>query len=198
MTQRTALFTALALTAFVIIGAASVMLALPGIRNADAAVSAATVETPIQETAAPADANNQALIETIQTREATYRAQIEQANRQLQDAYQRLQTLEAQNRELLQREQIYQQRLQESNQIIESMRSSQPQIGSGYDDDDRSSVTYRYDDDDEREYEARDSSAFYDNDDGRGSSSYSNRDDDKRGSYDGKDDDGYEYERDDD
>ncbi|NOX61811.1 MAG: hypothetical protein GXP42_07680 [Chloroflexi bacterium] len=197
MTQRTALFAALALTAFVIIGAASVMLALPSIRSANASDITPTVETPVQQTASPENADAQALLDTIQTRESAYRAQIEQANQQLQEAYQRLQQLEAQNSELLQREQIYQQRLQESNQIIESMRSSQPQIGSGWSDDDAreyGSISYRDDDDDHDEYYRDD-----DDDEYRGSSSYyESDDDDKRGSSYYHDDDDDEYEYDDD
>ena len=121
MNQRTALYTALALTAFVIIATASVALAWPALRQAETSSSLATAP---EELAAPEtltaneSIDTQALLATVQVRDEAYRNQIEQANQQVSEAYQRLAELESQNNELLQREQVYQQRLQENNVIL--------------------------------------------------------------------------------
>lgn len=127
MKQRTALYTALAVTAFVMIAAASVALAWPKLSQP------ATAEDPSATQAMTIDANidPQSLVATMQARDAAYRNQIEQANQQLNDAYQRLSQLQAQNQELLQREQLYRQRLQESAQIIQSFIDSQAGVQSG-------------------------------------------------------------------
>lgn len=139
MTQRTALYAALAITAFVIIATASVALAWPTLRQteilSDPSTASETLAVP-ESLPATADIDPQTLLATVQARDKAYRSQIEQANQQISDAYQRLSELEAQNSELLQREQMYQQRLQESALIIESMVNNQPRISAVYGDRD--------------------------------------------------------------
>ncbi|RME84282.1 MAG: hypothetical protein D6775_05925 [Caldilineae bacterium] len=156
MSQRTAAFVAVSLTAFIVIATVVVLLAMPGLRQAEAKLTdtATTAQTEVvqvepaavssqadvlpqanpvavdasttQDTAAPA-ANTQ-MLEVFQQREEAYRQQIEQANTQLKQAYEQLQKLQAQNQELLQREQVYRQRLEESNQIIQTLQTQLNQV----------------------------------------------------------------------
>ena len=142
MTQKTALYIALGMTIFILVAVGSVVLAWPAIQQSSNTPKVQPViqeipTVPVQVQAAPA-IDTQSLMATIEARDAAYRAQIEQANQQLNEAYRRLQELEALNQELLQREQIYQQRLQESAQIIEAMSTSQlaPATTAYYEDDD--------------------------------------------------------------
>lgn len=116
MKQRTALLLASALTLFAIIGATAVIRASPT-RQTEAAtmanvpiLSQTTSDPTTTGAALPAD------------REAAYRAQIEQANSQLQAAYAQIQQLQNQNQELLQRENVYRQRLGENDQAIQLLQ----------------------------------------------------------------------------
>jgi len=125
MNQKTALYISLTITAFVLIALGSVALAWPALQGSQAGDSL-TAQTPPEaqfavSSSQDASADPQTLLATAQARDAAYRSQIEQANQQLNNAYQQLQELKAQNQLLLEREQIYQQRLQESAQIIEAM-----------------------------------------------------------------------------
>ena len=132
MKQKTALYLALGLTTFILVAIASVALAWPALKpsSTDAQAGGQDTNLPTITTStqpeSPSDANQtgmdvQSLLDALESREATYQAQIEQANQQLNEAYQQLQELKAQNQLLLEREQTYRQRLQESAQIIEAL-----------------------------------------------------------------------------
>lgn len=159
MNQKTALYLALGLTTFILVAIGSVALAWPALQQRPDAEAQPVVQTiptlpaavqlpePSSSQDDPAAAEVQSLLNAIEAREAAYRAQIEQANQQLQEAYERLQALEAQNQLLLEREQIYQQRLQESAQVIEAMTAQPASVTTAsYEDGD-----YDEDDDDHRE-----------------------------------------------
>ncbi len=165
MNQKTALYVALALTTFILVAVSSIALAWPSLQQSSPPETPQpvlqeipTLQAPIEQ-ASQTSSDIESLKATIEARDAAYRAQIEQANQQLNDAYKRLQELEALNQELLQREQIYQQRLQESAQIIETLSApassaqattayyDSDEHGEGYDDDDRYEYEKEYDDD---------------------------------------------------
>ncbi|MCO6451077.1 MAG: hypothetical protein J5I90_09860 [Caldilineales bacterium] len=127
MTQRTALFASAALTAFVIIAVAAVLLAYPSLDtalasdsdNVAAAEMAAQTETLVLPSPTPAETQ---LLETLQARDAAYRSQIEQANGQLQQAYDEISQLKTQNQELLQRDQAYRMQLESVGQFLQALQ----------------------------------------------------------------------------
>lgn len=119
MTQRTALTLATVLTVCVLVLGAGTLVVFAGKRtaSADSTPPASTEAAPIAETAG-AD-----LTALLQQQDAQYRTAIEQANTQLRQAYQTIQTLQAQNQELQQRELVYQQRLEEADQYIQAIQN---------------------------------------------------------------------------
>ncbi len=126
MTQRTALTLATILTVCVLVLGAGTLavFAGKGTANANSNPPASTDAAPIIEAAAGAE-----LTGLLQQRDAQYRAEIEQANTQLRQAYQTIQTLQAQNQELQQRELVYQQRLDEAIQYIQIIQNQVLQSG---------------------------------------------------------------------
>lgn len=126
MTQRTALTLATILTVCVLVlGAGTlVVFAGKGTANANSNPPASADVAPIAEAAAGAD-----LTGLLQQRDAQYRAEIEQANTQLRQAYETIQTLQAQNQELQQRELVYQQRLGEAIEYIQVIQNQILQSG---------------------------------------------------------------------
>ncbi|NOZ72405.1 MAG: hypothetical protein GXP38_10930 [Chloroflexi bacterium] len=160
MKQRTALLLATALTLFATIGITAVVLASAG-RQTEAAnsevvpaVSSSTSDLALSDTSLSAD------------REAAYRAQIEQANLQLQAAYEQIQQLQDQNQQLRQREELYRQRLEESNQAIQLLQSQVDQLsGSLAFNSSSDPAPFAYEGDDEGEYEHDKDSAYEDDED---------------------------------
>ena len=115
MTRRTALFISAALTAFVIITVGVLA----------ARLNASQADAPLGEPASSVDATGAAAADVAEPpsldpgREELYRQRLEEANARLQRAYEdvralnaRVQALQQQNDLLLQREQVYPQRLQ--------------------------------------------------------------------------------------
>lgn len=148
MKQRTALLLATALTLFATIGITAVVLASPGRQSETAtsetvpAVSSSTSDLTLSDTSLSAD------------REAAYRAQIEQANLQLQAAYDQIQQLQEQNQQLRQREELYRQRMEESNQAIRLLQSQVDQLnGSLAFNSSSDPALFAYEGDEEAEYE---------------------------------------------
>ena len=128
MTQRTALFLAAVLTVCVLVLGAGTVLTFAGNRTANAASVPAATATA---TSAPQAAADPAAAQLLKQRDAQYRAEIEKANTQLRQAYQTIQTLQAQNQELQQREVVYQQRLGEAIQYIQFIQNQLLQSGGG-------------------------------------------------------------------
>lgn len=122
MNQRSALLLATALTVCVLVFGAGVVAAFAGRRaaNSDAAPAPMTL---------PDNASVQDMEQLLQQREAQYRAEIEQANTQLRQAYETIQTLQTQNQELQGREVVYQQRLEEAIQYIQFIQNQTLQFG---------------------------------------------------------------------
>lgn len=136
MNQRSALLLATALTVCVLVFGAGVVAAFAGRRAANSDAAPAPVSAPVT---LPDNASVQDLEQLLQQREAQYRAEIEQANTQLRQAYETVQTLQTQNQELQGREVVYQQRLEEAIQYIQFIQNQTLQFGgrpSAFADDD--------------------------------------------------------------
>ncbi len=160
MNQKTALYIALGLTTFILVAVSSIALAWPSLQQSSPSETPQpilqeipTVQAPLEQTS-QTNVDVQSLKATIEARDAAYQAQIEQANQQLNDAYKRLQELESLNQALLQREQIYQQRLQESAKIIETLSApaTSSQATSAYYEGEEHSESHDDDDRYEKEY----------------------------------------------
>ena len=160
MNQKTALYVALGLTTFILVAVSSIALAWPSLQQSSPSETLQpflqeipTVQVPLEQTS-QTNVDVQSLKATIEARDAAYQAQIEQANQQLNDAYKRLQELESLNQALLQREQIYQQRLQESAKIIETLSApaTSSQATSAYYEGEEHSESHDDDDRYEKEY----------------------------------------------
>lgn len=115
MSRRMALIATSALTAFVLIALGALAVRI-GASNADSAPASVADQAGIADPASG----------SLSEREQIYQQRLEEANAQLQQAFEKIQQLDGQlqqartqNAILLQREQIYQQRLQEAGQLLQ-------------------------------------------------------------------------------
>jgi len=122
MNQRSALLLATALTVCVLVLGVGVVAVFADKR--DVAVASASAPVTVSDSASLWDMER-----LLQQRDTQYRAEIEQANAQLRQAYETIQTLQAQNQELQQREVVYQQRLGEAIQYIQFIQNQILQFG---------------------------------------------------------------------
>lgn len=125
MTQRAAFLLATALTVCVLILGAGVVV-LADRRAADASSPSLADAAALSE---QDSASVQEMVQVMQQRDAEYRAEIEKANTQLRQAYETIQTLQAQNQQLQERELVYQQRLGEAIQYIQFIQNQGLQLG---------------------------------------------------------------------
>lgn len=125
MTQRAALLLAAALTICVLIlGAGVVAFADKRSPDPNPTVATGAVDAALQESASVRD-----LERLVQQRDAHYRTEIEQANTQLQQAYETIRTLQAQNQDLQQRETVYRQSLEEAIRYIQFIQNQSLRFG---------------------------------------------------------------------
>lgn len=129
MSQKMAVVLSAALTVFVVIVAVALGARLRG----SAPEATSTVDPPPTaqgESGAITSAN---LTEIVAQRERGYRQLVEEANGRVQQAYDnvralqaQLQRLQSQNAVLVEREQTYQQHLQEGNRLLQQLAPSAP------------------------------------------------------------------------
>lgn len=117
MSQRNAFLAALAITAIVLAVTVGVIFAMPNSAQNTATEPIAQTAVIAEPLESPADTT------ALTAREQAFQAQIEQANRQLQEAYDQIAQLQAQNQEMLQRDGQYQWFLAESNRTIEQLNA---------------------------------------------------------------------------